>query len=262
MTETKSVEIEDSTVHYRVEGTGEPLILIHGLAGSSGWWVRNVRFLSQCFTVYTIDLPGFGAMRRSSARFSINGAVAWLRTLLDALGLEKVSIIGHSMGGLISAIFAAECPERLNRVVLAAPAITLPSTRMAAYFLPLARETLRVERSFWKILIRDGARAGFSTGLRAARDLLRYKMEHEFSRIITPCLLIWGELDPLVPVKLGRDLRERIQGSQLCVLKGAGHVLMYDHAEEFNNAVLAFLSERAEVHGPDATGDHARAQAG
>lgn len=262
MTEVKSVQIEDSTVRYLVEGNGEPLILIHGLGGSSGWWVRNIGFLGQYFTVYTVDLPGFGAMRRCPAPFSVNGAVAWLRTLLDALELETVSLIGHSMGGLIAAIFAAERPARLNRVVLAAPAITLPSTRIATYFLPLARETLRVERSFWPILIWDGARAGFSTSLRAARDLLRYKMEHEFSRITTPCLLIWGELDPLVPVKLGRDLREKIRGSQLCVLKGAGHVLMYDHAEEFNSAVLAFLSERADVHEPDTTGDHARTQAG
>src|SRR5947209_12730813 len=155
MTVSKSIEIDDFAVHYRVEGHGEPLILIHGLGGSSGWWVRNVAFLSQYFTVYTVDLPGFGVMRRCPARFSVNGAVAWLRTLLDALRLEKVSLIGHSMGGLISAIFAAECPDRLNRLVLAAPAITMPSTRIPAYFLPLARETFRVEPSFWKILIWD-----------------------------------------------------------------------------------------------------------
>lgn len=247
MTAAKSVEIDNFLVHYRVEGNGEPLVLVHGLGGSTGWWVRNVGFLSRYFTVYTVDLPGFGAMRRCPAPFSVNGAVAWLQTLLDALGLEKVSLIGHSMGGLISAIFAAECPKRLNRLVLAAPAITMPSTRIAAYFLPLARETLRIEPSFWKILIWDGARAGFSTSLRAARDLLRYKMNDEFSRIATPCLLIWGELDPLVPVTLGRDLREKIPGSQLRVLKGAGHVLMYDHAEEFNSAVLQFLSEPAHA---------------
>jgi pimeloyl-ACP methyl ester carboxylesterase len=236
-------------------------VLIHGLGGSSRWWVRNAGFLSQCFTVYTVDLPGFGAMRRCPAPFSVNGAVRWLRTLLDALGLEKVSLIGHSMGGLIAAIFAAQCPERLKRLVLAAPAITLPSTRIPAYFLPLARETLRIERSFWKILIWDSARAGFSNSLRAARDLLRYKMSGEFSRISTPCLLIWGERDPLVPVKLARDLREKITGSELCVLKGAGHVLMYDHAEEFNSAVLAFLSEPAQVHRPDTPGDDGPLQA-
>ena len=247
MTASNRVKIDDFAVHYRVEGNGEPLILIHGLGGSSGWWVRNVAFLSRYFTVYTVDLPGFGTMRRCPAPFSVNGAVAWLRTLLDALKLEQVSLIGHSMGGLISAIFAAEYPDRLNRLVLAAPAITMPSTRIASYFLPLARETLRVEWSFWKILIWDTARAGFSTSLRAARDLLGYKMSHEFSRITTPCFLIWGELDPLVPPSLGRDLQRKIRGSELRVLKGAGHVLMYDHAEEFNAAVLEFLSEPAQA---------------
>lgn len=258
MTAAKSVEIENYLVNYRVQGSGEPLVLIHGLCGSGGWWVRNVGFLSQCFTVYTVDLPGFGAMRRCPAPFSVDGAVGWLRRLLDALGLEKVSLIGHSMGGLIAAIFAAEYPERLNRLVLAAPAVTMPSARIAAYFLPLARETLRIERSFWKILIWDGARAGFTTSLRAARDLLRYKVSDEFSRITTPCLLIWGERDPLVPVRLGRELREKIQGSQLSIIKGAGHVLMYDHAEEFNTAMLAFLSASVHMHRPNAPGDDGR----
>ncbi len=244
MTEVRFIKVGTSLVRYRVEGSGEPLVLIHGLGGSIGWWVRNAGVLGRHFTVYAVDLPGFGAMRRSAEPFSIRGAVGWLQAFLQALELDKVSLIGHSMGGLIAAIFAAEFPARLQRLILAAPAVALPNTRIASYFLPLARETLRVERSFWKTLIWDSLRAGFPTTLRASRELLGYKLEGELSQISTPCLLVWGELDPLVPAMLGRELQKKISGSRLYVVKGAGHVLMYDHAEQFNTVVLEFLTGR------------------
>lgn len=231
---SRIIPIGSSLAYYDVIGTGAPLVLVHGLGGSRAWWVRNVGVLGQNFTVYNLDLPGFGAMRRHPSPFSVLDSVAWLHAFLDALKLERVSLVGHSMGGLISAIFAAERPLRLERLVLAAPAIELPTRGMVGYLRPLLRETLQVERTFWKTLLWDGLRAGFPTTLRAARDLLGYVLQDELSRITAPCLLIWGERDPLVPPELGRGLQQKIRGSQLSVLKDAGHVLMYDHAEQFN----------------------------
>ncbi len=241
----KSINITGSIAHYDVIGTGEPLVLIHGLGGSRGWWVRNVGVLCEHFTVYNLDLPGFGQMRRHPTPFSVLHAVTWLEAFLDTMRLERVSLVGHSMGGLISAIFAAERPERLDRLVLAAPAIQLPSRRVMGYVRPLLRETLQLERSFWRILLWDGLRAGFPTTLRAARDLLGYVLQDELSRIEAPALLIWGERDPLVPPEIGSDLQQKIRDSRLCVLKDAGHVLMYDHADDFNKAVLEFLTARS-----------------
>jgi pimeloyl-ACP methyl ester carboxylesterase len=245
--QAKSITIKGSVAHYDVIGSGEPLVLIHGLGGSRAWWGRNVGVLGQYFTVYNLDLPGFGAMRRHPTPFSVLDAVAWLQAFLDELRLERVSLVGHSMGGLISAIFAGERPGRLERLVLAAPAIELPSRRVAGYLRPLLRETLQVERSFWRILVWDGLRAGFPTTLRAARDLLGYVLQDELSRIASPSLLIWGERDPLIPPEIGSSLQQKIRDSQLCVLKGAGHVLMYDHPEQFNKAVVEFLTTRSGI---------------
>jgi len=250
--QAKSIKVGRSVAYYDVIGTGKPLVLIHGLGGSRAWWIRNVGVLGQHFTVYSLDLPGFGAMRRYPTPFSVLAAVAWLQVFLDALKLERVSLVGHSMGGLISAIFAAERPERLERLVLAAPAIELPSRRVAAYLQPLLRESLQVERSFWKTLVWDGLRAGFPTTLRAARDLLGYVSQDELSRITAPSLLIWGERDPLVPPETGTSLQRKIRDSRLLVLKRAGHVLMYDQAEEFNRAVLDFLTAPSAVSIQDA----------
>src|SRR3954468_11086286 len=110
--QTATVRVGTSRVRYQMQGEGEPLVLVHGLAGSTAWWVRNVGVLSRHYTVYLVDLPGFGAMRQYRSQFTVSGTVGWLGDLLSALKLGKVSMVGHSMGGLITAVFAATWPER------------------------------------------------------------------------------------------------------------------------------------------------------
>ena len=230
-------------VHYQVQGKGEPLVLLHGLAGSRAWWVRNVGVLSRHYTVYLLDLPGFGAMRRYRNRFSVAGAAGWLGDLLNALHLGRVSLIGHSMGGLIAAIFAARWPERLNKMVLAAPSIGLTRKAVTAFLIPLAIESFSVHPRFAPTLVWDTARAGAFTLLRATRELLNMNIERELAQITTPCLLVWGQRDLLVPVALGGILQSKIRESRLCILPGAGHIVMYDRPGQFNGAVLEFLAK-------------------
>lgn len=235
--------IGSTTVHYQVQGKGEPLVLVHGLAGSTVWWRRNVDTLSRHYTVYLVDLPGFGAMRQYRQQFSVAGAAEWLKDLFEILNVGRVSLVGHSMGGLIAALFAARWPGRLTKLVLAAPAIGLSRTAIPTFFLPLARQLVSVDPRFIPMLARDAARAGFSTLLRAARELLQMNIEQELAQIAAPCLLVWGQRDPLVPLTLGRPLQEKIRHSRLCILPNAGHILMYDCAPEFNRAVLDFLQD-------------------
>jgi pimeloyl-ACP methyl ester carboxylesterase len=248
--QTATVQVGALPVRYRRQGEGEPLVLVHGLAGSTAWWARNVGVLSRHYAVYLVDLPGFGAMRQYRSQFSVSGAVGWLGDLLSALNLRKVSMVGHSMGGLITAMFAARWPERTAKIVLAAPAIALSRTAITAFLLPLARQTFLVHPGFVPTLARDAARAGIFTLLRAARELLNMDIERELAQITAPCLLVWGQRDPMIPVTLSGDLQSKIRNSHLCVLPGAGHILMHDRADQFNQAVLAFLAE----HRADAAG--------
>jgi pimeloyl-ACP methyl ester carboxylesterase len=245
---TRTTLVGTIEVRYQVHGQGEPLILLHGLAGSTAWWRRNVGVLSRHYKVYLVDWPGFGTMCQYRRHFSVAGAVGWLGDLLGVWGLSKVSLVGHSMGGLIAAIFAARWPDRLAKLVLVAPAIGLPRTAMAAFLLPLVREALSVHPRFAPTLAWDTARAGLFTLRRVAREFLHMNIQQELAQITTPCLLVWGQRDPLVPVALGHQLQAKIQGSRLCLLPQAGHIVMYHRAEQFNQAVLTFLAEpRAEI---------------
>ncbi len=117
----RTISVSGQTIYYQVAGTGDPIILVHGLSGSTRWWVRNVPAFAQQYTVYLIDLPGFGAMR-SYSHFVLNQASAWLLAWMKAVEIEQAHFVGHSMGGYICINLAAQHPEVMRRLVLAAPA--------------------------------------------------------------------------------------------------------------------------------------------
>lgn len=245
----REIQVGQQPIYYQVTGKedGEPVVLVHGLSASSRWWVRNIPALAQHYRVYLLDLPGFGTMRRFRHRFVLDelssGLVAWM----DALGIKQTHLIGHSMGGYICLRIAARHPERIRRLVLVSPA-GIPHIRSVhGYLLPLLVTIRYCKPAFLPILFSDALRAGPRTLLRATQDLLTKDIRDSLHDIVTPTLLVWGEYDALVPPVFGDILREEIKGARLLVLKRAGHVVMFDQAEEFNEAVVEFLEgERVE----------------
>lgn len=229
-------------VRYLVAGAGEPVVLIHGLSGSGLWWRRNVAALAARHAVFLVDLPGFGAMRRSPQPFALDTAMAWLRQWMRAVGLRRANLVGHSMGGYLALRLAAEHPEMVRRLVLAAPACFPSPTFLAAHLLPLATAMRHLAPSFLPLLAYDALRAGPITLLRAARAIVAQDAASDLTSIAAPTLLVWGQHDALVPPSLGDALRQDLPNSRLLVLPRAGHVVMYDQPHAFNTATLTFLA--------------------
>src|SRR3954451_4275305 len=141
--ERRQVTVHGHEVTYKVAGveTGEPIVLVHGLAGSTRWWTNTIPALAPHYRVYLVDLPGFGRMRRFPGGFVLKQASAWLVTWMRALGLEQVHLVGHSMGGYICLKVAAQHPESTGCLVLVDPA-GVPSGRpMLDHLWPLMRES-------------------------------------------------------------------------------------------------------------------------
>ena len=236
------VRIGDQTVHYWVAGRGEPIILVHGLACSTLWWSKNVPVLAKYYRVYLIDLPGFGTMRRFYYRFTLDDAASWLLQWMEAVGIERAHFVGHSMGGYICLWFAVHKPEVVRRLVLGSPAAILRTRSLIGYFFPLLQVFRIAKPSFLPTLCYDALRAGPLTLLSAAKDLLTKDIQEELKFITTPTLLIWGVNDALIPLSVADILHKGIANSRLLILEKAGHVVMYDQAQEFNTALLAFLA--------------------
>ena len=239
----REIQIGQQTFYYQVagEGEGEAVILVHGLSASSRWWVRNIPALAQRYQVYLLDLPGFGIMRRFRQRFVLDELASRIVTLMDALAIKQAHLIGHSMGGYICLTIAARHPERIKRLVLVSPA-GIPHVRSVhGYLIPLLVALRYCKPSFLPILISDALRAGPLSILRALQDLLTKDIRDSLHNVVTPTLLIWGEYDALVPPMFGDILQQEIKGARLLILKRAGHVVMFDQAELFNDTVLGFL---------------------
>lgn len=242
---TASARVHGTQVRYLVAGQGEPVVLVHGLAGSTYWWQRNLPDLARRYRVYALDLPGFGAMgwpvmgRRS--RFVLAEAAAWVRAWMHAVGLRQAHVVGHSMGGYIAMRLAARHPEMVRRLALVAPAGMPMGRSLLGKAWPLVLTASRTAPTFLPVLAYDALRAGPLTLARAGYDLLAQDVREDARNIQAPTLLLWGQRDPLVPPALGEALRQHIPSARLLYLEHAGHVPMYERASQFNTALLGFL---------------------
>jgi pimeloyl-ACP methyl ester carboxylesterase len=236
------VLVAGEPVPYRTAGEGPPLLLVHGLAGSWRWWERAVPELAARRRVYLVDLPGFGGLR--GRRFALGDAPAFVAAFLDALGLGAVDVAGHSLGGVVCARLAASHPEHVRRLVLVAPAAVAGERTMVAYAWPFFRLARKASPSFARMVAGDARRCGLPTLWRASRELLRDRGVLDDMRAIrVPALLVWGELDPLVPPALAPAVAAAIPGARLLLVPGAGHVPMFELPDAFAAEVLAFLDE-------------------
>ncbi|CAA9572552.1 MAG: hypothetical protein AVDCRST_MAG59-3698 [uncultured Thermomicrobiales bacterium] len=240
--ERHRIEIGGAGIAYRVLGDGPPVVLVHGLAGSGRWWERNVGPLAERFRVFVVDLPGFGG-NRVGAPFALVETPALLAAWLDRLGLGRVALVGHSMGGRVAAELAAEAPERVARLVLVDAAIFPAGPDWPVRPWRLAGALRRVPPGFVPILAADAARAGPWTLLRAGHALLTTGVEAKLPRIVAPTLVVWGDRDSIVPPSVGERLTALVPGGRLVVLAGGDHSPMWSRADAFNAAILEFLTE-------------------
>jgi pimeloyl-ACP methyl ester carboxylesterase len=196
--------------------------------------------LARQFRVYVIDLIGFGHSR-GGQRFVLGEAGACLGKWMAQVGLERASLIGHSMGGLIVLDLAAEAPERVDRLVLVDAATPPLATGYLRQAYGLLRGLQALPVRFLPLLLADAWRAGPRTIVRAGRELLTADFGAKLARIQAPVLLIWGQHDWIVPLEVGEQIRRRLVGAELVVIEGAGHNPMWERPAEFNRLVGTFL---------------------
>ncbi|MEX1157970.1 MAG: alpha/beta fold hydrolase [Thermomicrobiales bacterium] len=244
MVERLWVELDGARLHYQRAGSGEPVILIHGLSASSRWWSPNVGALAEHFEVYVIDLIGFGRSR-GRQRFVLSESAALLARWMEAAEIERAHVVGHSMGGFIAAQLAAEFPEKVLRLALVDAAVPLPRQRRLEHVSHLGRELRYTPLRFLPLLATDAVRAGPKTVWGAFNQMLTADIERQLGQIQAPTLLVWGEHDTLVPPAIADRLAELIPDIRRVVIAGSGHKPMLERPTEFNRAVIEFLTAAA-----------------
>lgn len=237
------VDLDGVRVRYRVTGAGEPVVLVHGLSGSTRWWTPVLPALAEERAVYLVDLPGFGTMR--GRRFVLADASSWLARWLEGVGLGRASVVGHSLGAAVALRLAAVHGERIERLVLVAPAGLAIGRSLAGNAASLLVALRRASPRFLSVLATDALRAGPRTLLRATREILGEDVRDALAEVSAPALVIAGETDTLVPLAAAELVASTIPGARLVVLEGAGHVPMFDRPDAFAGVVTEFLSPHA-----------------
>ncbi len=249
-------------VFYRTEGTGEPVILIHGNGLSHGQWKYNIGSLSKSHKVYAPDLPGFGLSDKPEVDYGVPYYVEFLRSFIDALHISKPVIIGHSMGGAVAAGIAAAYPQDIAGLALSdatgiTPVGKLYSKELFDVFFNL---TSRSRKLFCRSMFYDGPASSLlddtmlvadnkesrDAFMKNCRDIMIYD-SHRISllkSITAPTLIMWGRNDMLLPASDAQKYQDSIPGSSLKIFDRCGHIPNVERHEEFNSTVNAFMSDR------------------
>ena len=262
MTDLKYLDLHGDRVAYLDEGSGEAIVLLHGIAGSSETWRSVMRPLSRNFRVVAPDLLGHGNSTKPRSDYSLGALAVLVRDLLDELGITRATIVGHSLGGGIAMQFIYQHPDYGQRLILIAsgglgPDVGLPlrlaslpgaelvlpliaprqvSTagyRLLAWMRKAGIESPRGEE-LWRHYssLSDGpTRQAFLRTLRAVVDH-RGQAVSALSRLTSrtdfPVMAIWGERDAIIPVAHAYAAQEMRPDVRLEVLANVGH---FPHAE-------------------------------
>jgi pimeloyl-ACP methyl ester carboxylesterase len=221
-------------------GSGPPLILLHGLAGSGTWWDRNVPALSEAFSVTTVDLPGFGTSH-PDARLILDEVPGQVAALIGELGLERAHLVGHSMGGLVAGGVAADYPERVDRLVLVDAGFLSLDPTLRHRVTGMIRTLPWTAPSILPVLMRDLMRSGPIRMAAATADLLRKDWSDKLPSISAPTLVIWGEHDRVCNPRIGEQIAATVPDARLVIIPGAGHNPMWERPDDFDRQVLPFL---------------------
>lgn len=252
------------------------IILLHGFLSSSFSFRRLVPYLINEYNVISIDLPPFGQSGKSRRyKYSYKNLAMTVIQLVEKMHLNKIILLGHSMGGQISLYIAHLRPDLIDKVVLLCSSAYLKKSKphlVLASYLPFSHLFVKrwLERSglennlrlvvYNQSIIDEEMAEGylapflkddiFSALAKLIRDREGDLTADIINKIQVPCLLLWGEQDKIVPLQTGKQLQKDLNNSKLIVLKETGHLLPEERPEEVYEYIREFIGEKQAAVDP------------
>ncbi len=276
--DSKFVDVNGITIHYKKSGEGEPvMILLHGFGAYLFSWREVMQPLAELGTVIAYDRPAFGLTERpldgnwqGENPYSIDGQVEMLADLMDVMGIEKAILIGNSAGGTIATAFALRYPDRVVALVEVDAAFytsnhTIPNWIRSLLYTPQAERIIPwILRSIenWGVdllikawhdpdLISPEILEGYQVPLHVVNwdqglfELIRAStvevLTDELDQLTIPVLVVTGDDDRIVPTSQSIQLAEDIPNAKLVVFEDCGHVPQEECPQQFLDAVIEFI---------------------
>ena len=263
----KFISLGGHITHYIEKGEGQPVILLHGWFHDLQMWSRNIDALAESFKIYAIDLWGFGYSTREMLDWGYPLMADQLLKFMDALGIEKATLIGQSMGAGTSILFCTQHRERVNKIVLETSGgmpnppllmtrisclphvgeflFSLDGSRRGILKRVFIRDEKAIDGGFFEEITRfHQIRGTTETLLDSLRKNFFDKLLPEIKKLgemDVPILIVWGRHDRSIPLELGQEMHKILKGSRLEIFEDSAHCPNYEEPEKFNKVVIDFL---------------------
>ena len=272
----RAITLHGHSIAYVQKGAGPVLLLIHGMAGSLATWRSVIDPLAPNATVLAVDLPGHGGSSPGGGDYSLGSLAAGLRDVLTALGHDRATLVGHSLGGGIAMQFAYQFPEMTERLALVSsgglglevnPVLRAASLPGANLFLSVTAEATRRASGIAGRVLRathSPSRPGFDELVSSYASLADADRRTAFLATVRsvvglngqtvraedrlylakdlPVLLIWGAEDPIIPVEHARAAHRLLPDSTLAVFDGVRHFPHVEAPQRFVTALEDFCA--------------------
>jgi 3-oxoadipate enol-lactonase len=249
------------TIAYRVDGAGEPLVMVHGVGGGSDNWDGVVAALPPRFQCIRLDLSGHGRSGRIASPCTVQELARDVTDVLDALGVRAAAIAGFSLGGLIAQSLALDDPARVTRLALIATVAgrTPEEQARSAARIEVVREKglafiAAGNREFWfsdafrrdhpetvEARVRQFIACDPASYLHAFAVFAKGDFADRLGEIRIPTLVVAGEFDAAATARMARVMHERIAGSRLEILAGMRHAVLVECPVRVAQLLAGFL---------------------
>ncbi|HTP04016.1 MAG TPA: alpha/beta hydrolase [Nitrospirota bacterium] len=274
------ISLPDVTIHYERAGGGQTaVVLVHGNIASWRWWLPVLENPPAGCSVYAQDMRGFGESEQPEAGYTIEQFAADLDAFVNAMALDHIFLVGHSLGAAVALQFAAQYPRKVQKLLLVSPppadgmpcspqedhmlfGLTLPhfaeNTHMQNFFRNAQMDRAILSHvltgitpgmdhgsEFFAALVGDASRISHKTLKGIIQSLGSWTVLGRLPALDMPVLILWGDKDTVV----GRAPLERMAGdlpqAELVVWEGIGHAPQLEQPERFHALLAEFVSEKA-----------------
>jgi len=255
---TRKIKVDERDVCYFTGGHGDPLVVVHGGGDGARAWKKNIEELSENYTVYAPDLPGYGHSQPLEGDYFIPEMVDFVDEFTRNLGLETFHLVGHSIGGGIALGYTLKFPQKIIKLVLVSSmclgreialwvrVLSIPAICRAIGKAVMA--VLKVVKWVAELIL---APVEFVLPMSVTKIHLGSKLTtlkeqttvfvDRLSEIMVPTLVVWGAKDPIVPASQAYTAAELIPDCRVKVFNGCGHSVYKQRIKEFSLLLTTFL---------------------
>jgi len=239
-----AIILDQAIVHYEALGRGRPIVFLHGWVGSWRYWIASMQVASTSYRAYALDLFGYGDTTHDPLHYSLDQQSTLLSRFLDEMGIGKIAIVGHGLGGLVGFYFAAQQPGSVDRIM----AVNCPmdfnsiNAKLKTSSASELVDWLSSRTPEAATALSDASKSDPRAIMASVSGFPADGLFQKFRDTDVPCLLVYGQNDPsltIPPIENAASLSSHLHQINL---ENSGHFPMIDETARFNRLLTDFLA--------------------